>query len=398
MHFCPLARVFLCAALLFALPFSGQTVAAQQRPEPARLLYWSPAEQLYGYRTMEKIFPHVVVPRGAANAVFPLPTGQLLEGISAAEIAGFMRQNKVSGLLVLHKGAIVLEQYRNGLSAKDRWTSFSMAKSITSLLVGCALRDGLIRSLDDPVSRYVPELAAGAYAGVSIRHLLTMTSGVGWSEKYADPGSNVAQLARLADDPKASFLRYMAALPRKAPPGKLFNYSTGEANLIGHLVRTVTGKGLGVYLSEKIWAPMSMEQDAIWVTDRKNTELSGCCFSASLHDYGRLGLFMLGGGKAGGKARLPEDWIAQATTASAPSKAQGRPYGYQWWVRDNGSYQASGIFGQMLHVDPKRELVIVMLSSWGKAVEDRPIYSARLAFVAGVKKAVDQRKKYPGGV
>ena len=391
--FRPLIRVFLCCVLLLGLSFSGAALAAPHSPAPARLLYWSPAEQLYGYRNMEKIFPHVVVPRGAANAVFPLPKGKPLPGISAADVEAFMRRNKVSGLLVLHRGAIVLEQYRNGLSAKDRWTSFSMAKSITSLLVGCALRDGLIGSLDDPVSRYVHELAVGAYAGVSIRQLLTMTSGVGWSEKYADPGSNVAQLARLADDPKASFLGYMAKLPRKAAPGTVFNYSTGEANLIGHLVRTVTGKGLGAYFSEKIWAPMSMEQDAIWVTDRSNKELSGCCFSAGLHDYGRLGLFMLGGGKAGGKARLPEGWIARATTASAPSKAQGRPYGYQLWVRDSGSYQASGIFGQMLHVDPKRELVIVMLSSWGKAVEDKPIYSARLAFVAAAKKAVGQTGK-----
>lgn len=393
MHFHSLIRVCLCCALALCMPFSGAAFAAPQAPDPVKLLYWSPAEQLYGYRHMEKIFPHVVVPRGAAGAVLPLPKGRPPQGISAADVEGFMRQNKVSGLLVLHKGAIVLERYRNGLSAKDRWTSFSMAKSITSLLVGCAVRDGLIGSLDDPVSRYVPELAVGAYAGVSIRQLLTMTSGVAWSEKYADPGSNVAQLARLADDPRASFLGYMAKLPRKAAPGTVFNYSTGEANIIGHLVRTVTGKGLGAYLSEKIWAPMSMEQDAVWVTDRNNKELSGCCFSASLHDYGRLGLFMLGGGRAGGKARLPEDWIARATTASAPSKAQGRPYGYQWWVRDNGSYQASGIFGQMLHVDPKRELVIVMLSSWGKAVEDQPIYDARLAFVAAVKKAVDPTGK-----
>ncbi len=376
----------LCAAALFTLrPLPAPASCLDEtRPEPLNILFWSPEEQRCGYRNMGKLWPSNPVPRG--SAVFPLPKGAL-PGLPDAE--RFMKSNGVLGLLILKDGAIVQEAYRGGFTEADTWTSFSMAKSITSILVGTAVKNGSIKSLDDPVVRYLPELAKSAYDGVTVRQLLTMTSGAAWNENYADPESDVAKLANLADNTEPVFLAYMAKLPRRAKPGTVFNYSTGEANLIGHLVRRATGKTLAALLSENIWAPMGMEQDALWITDKAGSEVSGCCFSATLRDYGRLGEFMLRGGKAGDAQRLPEGWITAATAASAPSRAQGSPYGFQWWVRDKGAYQASGIFGQMLHIDPRRNLVIVMLSAWPKAIADSGTYTARHAYIEAVKKAVD---------
>ena len=357
--------------------------------KPLDILYWNTKEKLCGYQNMEDLWSANTVSRNN-NPVAPIPTRKTSSLEKSA--AGFMKKNDVYGLLVLHKGTIIQEHYRGEFDEGKRWTSFSMAKSLTGLLVGAALADGYIKSLDDRVIAYLPELAQSAYDPVTIRHLLTMTSGVAWNENYRDPQSDVAKLADLADGTEQAFLSYMASRPRKAAPGRLFTYSTGEAGVIGHLVRRATGKSLSAYMGEKIWSKLGMERDAIWITDRSGAEVSGCCFSATLRDYARIGQFMLAGGVANGEAVLPPGWMRETATASKPSRNQERPYGYQMWVRSNGAYQASGIFGQMIHVDPKRDLVIVMLSAWDTATGTAEQHADRQAYIATVKQSIETQK------
>lgn len=391
----------LASALLFSFLFaagvSSPAVAApcweDHRIEPLNLLFWNKREKLCGYKNMEHLWSSNAVSKGSGTPPPPIPQKNTPSLSGTGE---FMKENDVYGLLIMHKGAVIHEQYREGMNESSRWTSFSMAKTLTALLAGAAVADGHIRSLDDTIAAYLPELAQGAYAAVTVRQILTMTSGVVWNENYRDPKSDVAKLTNLAEGTDKSFLAYMASRPRMATAGTTFTYSTGEAGIVGQLVRRATGKSLSVYMSEKIWSGMGAERDAIWITDRSGSEVSGCCFSATLRDYGRVGQFMLSGGKIGGKTVLPSWWMREMTTASKPSNSQKRPYGFQIWVRDNGSYQASGIFGQMIHVDPRRELVIVMLSTWDTAVGTAKQHTARRAFIAEVKQAVSAPGKKNG--
>ena len=202
----------------------------------------------------------------------------------------------MAGVLVLHDGAVRLERYALTGGRQVRWHSFSIAKSITSTLVGAAMRDGSIKSLDDPVTRYITDLRGSAYDEVTVRQLLTMTSGVRWNEDYTDLKSDVA---RMYAEPPAPGLdmtvSYVRRLPREAPPGTKWVYKTSETNLVGVLVMAATGKPLADYLSEKIWRPYGMERDAEWMLDDIGHEQGGCCLAMTLRDLGRFGQFILDG-------------------------------------------------------------------------------------------------------
>jgi CubicO group peptidase (beta-lactamase class C family) len=299
-----------------------------------------------------------------------------------------LASQETAGLLVLQDGRVRLERYALGHAAAGRWTSFSVAKSVTSTLVGAAIRDGYIRGLDDSLTRYLPELAGSAYDGVTVRHLLTMTSGVAFNEDYADPNSDIARLYRAPPPPGEDVnVAYMRRMPRQAAPGTRWNYKTPETNLTGLLVMRATGKPLATYLSEKIWRPYGMEQDATWLLD-DGREQGGCCLQVALRDYARFGQFMLEGGRAGGRAVVPDGWVAAATTRQADIGRPGSGYGYQWWTSDDGTYAARGIFGQLIHVDAARRLVIVTSSAW--PVASGPEMSQRRArLIEEISRAVD---------
>lgn len=373
------AWIALSALALWGCAPTAQTVApapaakdeARLRQVGAAVLFWSAEERLKNFPAMEKIFPGHVVKAG--GKVKPLPEGTPLP-IAAADVDAFMAAQNVAGLLVLQDGKIRLERYALGYSREGRWTSFSVAKSVTSTLVGAAIKDGYIKSLDEPVTKYIPDLAGGGYDGVTIRQILTMTSGVRWNEDYTDPNSDVARMFAEAvpagQDPTVA---YMRKLPRADPPGSKFVYKTGETNLIGVLVRRATKKKLSDYLSEKIWRRYGMERDAFWMTDQSGAEVSGCCLSVSLRDYGRIGQMTL----EGGKAIVPNGWFSDATRSHATHPGGG--YGYQWWTIPGGYYAAQGIFGQVILVDPATKVVMVTSAAWPKA-SDRALYMQRLAF------------------
>ena len=256
-------------------------------------------------------------------------------------------------------------------------------------MVGAAVKDGFIKSVDDKVTDYIPEMKGSAYDDVSIAQLLTMTSGIQWNEDYGDPNSDVARFNTHKPEPGVdATVSYMRTLQREAPAGTKWLYKTGETNLIGVLVSKATKRNLSDYLAEKIWSPLGMEQDATWLLGPTGHEIAGCCIQAATRDMARFGLFVMGGGVIGGQSILPDGWLAAATTKQADIGVSGNGYGYQWWTIDDGSYQARGIFGQGIFIDPKRKLVIASNANWPSAT-DKASMQARAAFYESVQRAID---------
>lgn len=381
-------------ALAAAFGLHGAALAADPPPPPAggSILAWTPEQQRYGYRNMEKVTPVEVVARGAKVRELPLAASQIdpkwTWNGQAQTVDSYMTAMNTSGVVVLKDGQIVLERYGLDRKPDERWTSFSVAKSVTATLVGAAIKDGKIKSLDDVVTNYIPQLKGGAYEGVTVRQLLTMTSGVKWNEDYTDLNSDVAKAGVTPGEPGMNpIVSYMRKLPREAEPGAKFVYKTGETDLAGILVSNAVGKPLSTYLSEKIWAPYGMEQDAIWVNDASGHERGGCCMSMTARDYARLGQFMLEGGKVNGQDILPEGWVADATKAhqSFPPGGVETGYGYFWWIIPGG-YAAEGIFGQQIFVYPAEKLVIAINSAWPAASKDE-LWQAQMAFAQAVRRA-----------
>jgi CubicO group peptidase (beta-lactamase class C family) len=326
----------------------------------------------------------------------PLPPGAPLR--LPIDVDAYMAGQRAAALVIVHDGKLRLERYGLGFGPDGRWTSFSVAKSITSTLVGAALKDGAIRSMDDKVSEYLPQLKGSAYDDVSIRQLMTMTSGVRWNEDYADPASDVARFNNhKPEEGVDALVSYMRRLPRAAPPGTRWNYSTGETNLVGVLLSHATGKTLSAYLSQKIWVPAGMEQQATWILSRTGQEISGCCLQAATRDFARFGLFLLDGARVDGHGIVPEGWLAEATSRRTDIGVPGRGYGYQWWTYDDGSYTARGIFGQAIFIDPTRRLVIASNANWGGGARDRVATDAREGFYRAVQQAIDAESAASAG-
>jgi len=384
-----LAAVVLAgAAGWFSLDAETRALLATL-PTNRDLLFWSKAQRDAGFRALDRLpvlaKSHTVA---AGKTPMALPPGPPLN--LPLDVDAYLAGQRSAALLVVHDGKVRLERYGLGFDRQGRWTSFSVAKSVTSTLVGAAVRDGFIRSLDDKVTDYIAPLKGSAYDAVSIRQLLTMTSGVRWNEDYADPASDVAQFDRHQPEPGVDALvSYMRRLPREVPAGTRWHYSTGETNLVGVLVGEATKKPLATYLSEKIWAPAGMEQPATWLLSRSGREISGCCLQAATRDFARFGVFILNGGRVDGQSVLPDGWLDEATTERTPIGRPGRGYGYQWWTYADGSFAARGIFGQGLFIDPKRRLVIASNGNWAGGASDRVADDAREAFYQAVRKAID---------
>ena len=355
-------------------------------PRDQNVLFWTQDQRDAAFRTMETL---VKVNKIAPSAnPYPLDAGAPIK--LQFDMDAYMANQRNAGLIIIQDGKIRFEKYGLGQTQEGRWTSFSVAKSFTSTLVGAAIKDGFIKSLDDKVTAYIPDLRGSAYDDVTVRQLLTMTSGVKWNEDYTDPKSDVALFNLHKAEPGVDVtVSYMRKLPREVPAGSKWVYKTGETNLIGVLVSSATHKTLSAYLEEKVWKPFGMESEAIWMLGNTGHEISGCCISATLRDYARLGMFIAGGGMAGGTPVFPADWLAQATTKQADIDQPGRGYGYQWWTNDDGSFAAQGIFGQGIFIDPKRKLVIASNGDWPTATDPEGVGKEREAFYKSVQLAID---------
>ena len=297
-----------------AAPPTLERPALVQPPQRAQselqVLFWTDAQRAERFRAMEQWFAGHEVPPASKTRM--LPKGAPLSAGLQAEIRALMKETNAAGIMVLQGGKVRFEEYALGMGPQDRWTSFSVAKSFTSTLLGAAVKDGFITSLDDPVTQYIPELVGSAYDGVTVRQLATMTSGVEWNEDYTDPESDVAQMARFVTQygPDA-IIAQMKGLKREAPPGAKFSYKTGETNLIGVLVENAVGLPLAEYAQGRIVEPAGFAGGLFWMVDPRGGNIGGCCLSLRLSDYARMGQFAL----EGGKGVVPEGWFAEAGSA-----------------------------------------------------------------------------------
>jgi CubicO group peptidase (beta-lactamase class C family) len=383
-----LAAVLAAGGLWFATLDKETRGLLAVLPTNADVLSWRQDQREAAFRAMDRL-PFLAT--AAIITPSPLPlTLPIGEPLDIPGLDEYMAAQGTAGLVIVQDGKIRLERYGLGFDAAGRWTSFSVAKSFTSTLVGAAIQDGHIDSLEDKVSRYIPGLRGSAYDDVTVRQLLTMSSGVRWNEDYEDPNADVARFNNAK--PEAGLdatVSYMRQLPRAHPPGEVWNYNTGETNLIGVLVSSATGKPLAQYLQERIWHPGGMEAEATWLQGKTGHEIAGCCLQAATRDFARFGLFVLANGNIEGRQIVPQDWFAQATRKQKDIGNPGRGYGFQWWTYDDGAVAAQGIFGQGIFIDPQRRLVIASNSNWTRATLG-PEPKAREAFYAKVRELIDQ--------
>lgn len=350
-------------------------------PAGEEFLLLSPTVQAYAYTIVDRMFATRTIRRGPH--VLDLPRGEeiaprYVSGGVERDVGAYIDRANIAGLLVIKDGSIVLERYALGLIESTRWSSMSMVKSLTSTLVGAALQDGAIGSLEDKVSDYVPALRGSAYDGVAIRHLITMSSGVRWSEVYTDRNSDVNRYSKsLGDKVPGGVLELMRSLPAEHPPGTRFNYNTGDTYVLGSLVSAATGKTLADYMSEKIWARLGMEFDAYYTLESEGgQEIGGSRAGIALRDFGRFGVFILQDGVVHGMRVLPPGWVEEAGRAAfavepGQSSYGAVGYGYSWWIDADGAMVAVGFAGQSLYINRRESLVIVTLSC-----QPQPPYAA----------------------
>lgn len=277
----------------------------------------------------------------------------------------FLEQHRTVAFLVIQRDTIVYERYFKGYDASRIHTSFSMAKSVISMLIGAAMADGLIADVHQPVTDFIPELRTRGFEQVSVEHLLQMTSGLKFNESYVNPFGDAASFYY-----GRRLYKRMARMKLEHPPGTHFAYQSGSSQLLGWVLERALRKAgdartITAYANDKLWAPLGMEFPASWSIDRKKNgiEKTFCCINAPARDFAKLGSLFLHKGEWQGRQVLPRTWVERSTRVDT-ANGSAAFYQYQWWLPSSeGDFQAKGILGQYIHVDPARELVIVRLGT-----------------------------------
>lgn len=375
-------RVQLAVMIVTAIALPALARAVDTKAIARRSALLAPQERAKGFRSMDTAYPCHVIKRGGPVAELPRAPRKLDVTYTFAgkqhSLDDLLARSRTQGFLIIKDGKIVDERYFKGASDKSKFTSWSVAKSFTSTLVGLALSDGKIKSIDEPVTNYLPELKGSGYNGVPIKDILEMSSGVKFDEDYGKGASDVMIMWRKTMDEESETLAaYAKSLGRAEASGKKFVYRSVDTAVLGMLVKRVTGQSLADMLSRRIWQPLGMEADATWLTDHPGPdamEAAYCCINARLRDYARFGLLFLNHGRAGGMQVVPASWVAQATTPHSPAVQWGHlfpddpgAYGYQWWLIEPGAqhpYSAEGVFFQFIYVMPKYNVVIAKASAY----------------------------------
>lgn len=355
-------------------------VAKWHEIERARFVasMFSGAGEVENFRNMEAIFPTRTIARGGTVYDIPegakadLPATYTYEG-QTRDTEKFLADTDTTGLLVIRGGRIVHEEYWRGNDRDTRWISWSVGKSFISALVGIAIGEGKIASVDDPLTKYAPELKGTGYDGVSIKNALQMSSGVGWNEDYSDRNSDIARFGRtLAFG--GSMVEFAKTLKRAHPPGTIDHYNSMDAQVLGLVLLHATGETPSDYLSKKIWSKIGAVRDGYWLLDDTGTELAAGGVNVTLRDYAKFGLLYLDDGKDWrGEQIVPRAWVKASHTPDAPQLVPGKRdnaddimgYGYLWWLPEtaDGPFSAIGIYNQFVYVDPAHDLVIAKTSA-----------------------------------
>ncbi|MDX3191285.1 serine hydrolase [Streptomyces sp. MN03-5084-2B] len=309
-----------------------------------------------------------------AGPIVQLPMGYRFQGRTRSS-AEFLVETDTAALLVIVDGAIRYEGYWLTGGPKVTWLSMSVAKSFVSCLVGIALEEGLIGSVDQPISDYVRVRPGSAYDGVSIEKVLQMSSGARWNEDYNDPESDVHQISRAMLGLGGGLDGYVARMVRDTAPDTVCRYNSGETQVLGALLARATGRTVADYMREKLVEPLGFESPGFWITDLRGTEMSYAGLNLTARDFAKLGELYRNGGIWEGRRIVSEEWVRRSTSVSSPVREPGRPivgdqpidlgYGYQWWLPGGtrGEFSAMGVLNQLVYVDPGTSTTIVKLSA-----------------------------------
>lgn len=400
-------KPFLFRSFLLAACCTG-TVAAQtvlppplQIAEPAstvpaavQLLRWRMNDgdiNAWTFRRMDDLFTTRTVAR--SGPVWQLPRADHaldfryhFDGVEHAA-TDVLERTHTNALLVMKDGRIVSEIYRNNSGPDSRFIGWSMTKSLTSVMIGCALEDGHINSLDEPIADYLPELADGGYAGVTIRQVMEMRSGVDYEERYdfANPGTAASNHINALVRNTQRFADAARSLPSLHEPGAVFQYKTIDTAVLGWLVERASGMSVAAYTEQCVWEPLGAEADGFYIMDGEpgiGREFSGAGFNATLRDWARFGQMVLDGGVADDRRLVAADWIAQSTQPSGDEDQRRGGYGLQWWTMGNSeAFSAIGLQGQYVYIDPATRTVVVKLSYFPPG-DNSALDAETLAFMA----------------
>ncbi len=313
-----------------------------------------------------KIFPNRSLHNDSVKFKFPTTDkGQYWKNVALGEdkksipFDDFLEKNKTVAFLIIKNDTIQYEKYFNGYEQSDVVASFSMAKSITSILIGCAIEDGYIKNVDEPITNYIPELKANGFEKISIKHLLQMTSGVKFNESYFNPNGEAALFYY-----GKNLRKRISKMEVEKAPGTEFSYKSGDPQLLGLVLeRALKTRTITQYLNDKIWSQIGMEYDASWSIDQKKNglEKTFCCINARALDFAKIGRLYLNKGNWEGKQIVPEQWVNESVKGESTNGAV-RFYKYQWWLpSQSGDFMAQGILGQYIYVNPAKKLIIVRL-------------------------------------
>jgi CubicO group peptidase (beta-lactamase class C family) len=351
-----------------------------------------PEHRLENFRRMEAIFPYRVIPASSDPFSFPVGEGSLPErfvhegqNINTDE---FLQRTQTTGLMVVHRGQALLEQYFQQSRDEDRFTSWSVAKTVVATLTAMALKEGHIQSVTDTVADYVPELADEAWGKVRIEDLLRMASGIAFSEIYDQRFSDINMLfyrSFLLGQPVRDVIR---GRPAARPPGEAFHYISPNTQILAWVLENAVGEPISAYASRALWQPLGMQDEALWSLDQSGVELGFCCLNMTLRDYAKLGQLYLQQGKWRGHQLLPENWVQDATRRPEPWLAAGhgfpeRGYGYHVWVPKDPDeeYFFNGVWGQTVWVSEKHRVVVTKTSV-------DPLFRQHMAEVISFMRAV----------
>ncbi|WP_201156257.1 serine hydrolase domain-containing protein [Rhodobaculum claviforme] len=372
-----LLRVSAWSLVVLAVIALAGVAWLRQSPYWPGITLFSESSRVENFRNMDRVFPSRPIASAGPVWAFardprPLPATYAFAG-QERDLAAFLDRTETTGLLVVHRGAITPEDDRQGADAAAPLTSWSMAKSVISALIGIALEEGHIASLRDPIATYVPALDGTPYGAVPIEDALTMSSGIAFDEDYARATSDINMLFIRTMAMGQSQVDLLAGLPSARPPGTFNAYISSDTMALGLVLEAATGMPVARYLATRLWGPMGTEADASWSTDRRGQEFALCCLNATLRDYARFGRLYLEGGAREGRQIVPADWVRASVNPQAPHLQPGpNPasgwtfgYGYNWWIPEDpqGDFLAIGVWGQFIHVDPARDVVIVKTSA-----------------------------------
>ena len=353
---------------------------------------------------IDKIFPvSERIPSSDNPHVFPrknfnLPDTYYFEGEEISLDRG-LSHFKTDGLIVLHKGDLLYENYWNGNTPTSQHIAFSVTKSFVSALVGIAHHEGLIESIEDPITKYLTDFIGTGYEGVRIKDILQMSSGVKWNEDYADPKSDINRFGRTVAT-GSSFREFAKTLTREKEPGTFHHYVSIDTQMLGLLLIEVTNMPLKDYLYQKLWNKIGMQDEAYFIVDNDGVEMALGGLNATLRDYAKFGLLYANGGKWNDEMVIPSDWVDASHETDAPHLVPGEhelsssPWGYglQWWVPGfpDTDFTASGIYNQYIYIDPIKNIVIAKTSSNHRFTAEKE-YSkaAHVAMFRAIAKSID---------